>query len=113
MTTTPTENAKTIDEFELITSLQANDLFVVVKNRANTNLATHSVSLSVLMGNTSANVTVANSNILSANTFILRNNQTPSNSSITVTKGTILFDSDYLYIATANNTLKRVALSSF
>lgn len=113
MTTTPTENAKTIDEFDPLTSLQANDLFVVVKNRANTNLSTHSVSLSILLNNTSANLTVSNSAILSTNTLIVRNNQTPSNSTITVTKGTILFDSDYLYIATANNTLKRIALSSF
>lgn len=113
MTTIPTENAKTIDEFELLTSLQSNDLFVVVKNRTGSNLATHSVSLAVLMGNTSANVIIANSSILSANILILRNNQTPSNSTITITKGTFLFDSDYLYIATANNTLKRVALSSF
>jgi hypothetical protein len=38
---------------------------------------------------------------------------TPANSSISVTQFTLFFDSNYMYFATANNTLKRVALSSF
>lgn len=38
---------------------------------------------------------------------------TPANAAITVTKGTILYDTNYLYVAVANNTLKRVSLSSF
>lgn len=38
---------------------------------------------------------------------------TPANSTITIQKGSVLYDSNYLYIATANNTLKRVALSAF
>lgn len=38
---------------------------------------------------------------------------TPANSTITVTKGKLWIDSSYLYVATANNTVKRVALSSF
>ena len=39
---------------------------------------------------------------------------TPANSSaLTVLGGTLLYDGSYLYIATANNTVKRVALSAF
>lgn len=38
---------------------------------------------------------------------------TPANSTITVTKGTTMYDANYWYVAVANNTLKRVALSSF
>lgn len=38
---------------------------------------------------------------------------TPANSTITITKGTMLYDTNYLYVAVANNTLKRVSLSSF
>jgi len=39
---------------------------------------------------------------------------TPANSSaLTVLGGTLLYDASYLYIATANNTVKRVALSAF
>jgi len=39
---------------------------------------------------------------------------TPANSSaLTVTNGILLYDSNYLYVAVANNVVKRVALSSF
>lgn len=53
-----------------------------------------------------------------ANTYYIKQpnifkNETPANSTVTVVKGTIYYDSNYLYVATANNTLKRVALSSF
>jgi len=39
---------------------------------------------------------------------------TPANStSLTVREGTILYDSTYLYVAVANNNVKRVLLESF
>jgi len=38
---------------------------------------------------------------------------TPASSSTTVNQGTITWDSSYLYIAVANNSWKRIALSSF
>lgn len=38
---------------------------------------------------------------------------TPANSSVAVTEGQVMHDSNYLYVATANNTLKRVLLESF
>lgn len=39
---------------------------------------------------------------------------TPANSSaLIISSGTLLYDSSYLYIAVANNIVKRVALSSF
>jgi hypothetical protein len=44
---------------------------------------------------------------------IVAGNATPANSTITITQGRIFYDNDYLYIAVANNTIKRVALSSF
>lgn len=46
-------------------------------------------------------------------TLLIANNATPANSSANVTHGTVWFDSNYLYVATANNVLKRVSLSSF
>ncbi len=93
------DNAKTIDQYTLLTDPQANDVLVIVAVRANTNAVTKSIQLGTLLGNTSANV------VIQANT--------PANSTVTVKKGTIFFDDNYLYIATANNTLKRTALSSF
>lgn len=38
---------------------------------------------------------------------------TPANSTITVQKGTVMYDSNYLYVASANNTLKRIPLVAF
>jgi aspartate/methionine/tyrosine aminotransferase len=55
-------------------------------------------------------------NTISLNTFraVLAIANTPANSTaLTVLGGTLLYDSNYLYIATANNTVKRVALATF
>lgn len=63
-------------------------------------------------------ITVANltktvySNTITANTLIISGNSTPSNTA-TATAGTLLWDSDYIYVATANNSWKRVALSNY
>lgn len=39
---------------------------------------------------------------------------TPANSAaLTVTQGTIWFDSTYVYVAVANNVVKRASLTSF
>lgn len=77
------------------TTLVANgDLFVVVRDPSGaptTNTVTFSTVRSQLV--------VAN---------------TPANSSaLTITSGTMLYDANYLYIAVANNVVKRVALSTF
>jgi hypothetical protein len=50
---------------------------------------------------------------ISANLLVLNQKQTPANSTITVAQGTMFFDNSYLYIATANNILKRVELTAF
>ena len=47
-----------------------------------------------------------------ANNLIIKQ-QTPANSTITITQGMMLYDNTYLYIATANNTLKRITLTAF
>lgn len=52
-------------------------------------------------------------NQVGASQLALMPNVTPANSVITSTKGVMFFDTSYLYVATANNTLKRVALSAF
>lgn len=46
-------------------------------------------------------------------TLLIGNTATPANSTITVTQGTFWYDSNYFYVATANNILKRVALTAF
>ncbi len=47
-----------------------------------------------------------------ANSFVMVNS-TPANNSVTSKAGQIWFDSDFIYVAVANNTIKRAALSSF
>lgn len=67
----------------------------------------------------SANVTITgNSSVFIAPTVKSANlhstdSSTPVSSSDAVEKGKIWFDTNYLYVAVANNTIKRVALTSF
>jgi len=46
-------------------------------------------------------------------TLVIGNTSTPISSSVNVITGSLWYDSNYLYVAIANNTIKRVALSSF
>lgn len=106
------DRAKKISELTALTSPAAEDLLVIV-DAPTTNAVTKSVTVGNLFGNCSANLTLSNAAILNANTVVVRNKQTPANSTATFTGGTIFFDENYLYIAVSNNTIKRVALSSF
>lgn len=94
-----TDRAKKISEYPLLSSPNGNTKFVV-SHTANSGVTnTYSLSIATLLGNTAANVSLRL--------------VTPANSTINVAQGTIFYDSSYLYIAVANNTLKRVALTSF
>jgi hypothetical protein len=62
-------------------------------------------------GNTTLNVATANT--LSTYSLKVTRKSTPIASGDAETEGTIWFDNTYLYIATANNVIKRVALTSF
>ncbi len=103
---------KKVSELTALTAPASEDLLLIIDDPSGAP-ASKKITVGSFLGNCSSNVTLSNSAILSANTVIVRNSQTPANSSATATKGSIFYDSDYLYIATANNTLKRVALSSF
>ena len=92
------DRAKKITELTALTAPSVDDLIVIVDSPTGTPVTKY-VTVGNLLGNAAANVVIYNS--------------TPANSTITVKKGTILFDSSYLYVATANNTLKRVALTAF
>ena len=92
------DKAKKISELTALTSISGGDLLVIVDDPTGTPV-TKKVTVANLLGNSSANVVIQN--------------VTPSNGTITVTKGTIMFDSSFIYIATANNVIKKVALSAF
>ena len=91
---------------------ESNALLVMVGNTAGTK-NTFKITLQTLFGNNQENVYVANTKTLSVNTFMIRNMATPANSTATVTMGTIWWDASYLYIAIANNSIKRANLETF
>ena len=93
-----TDNAKKTSELATTNNAVANDRIVILKDPSGTPL-TRTIKVSDLLGNSAANVVIQEA--------------TPANSTITIKKGTMLFDSNYLYIAVANNSLKRVSLNSF
>jgi hypothetical protein len=92
------DNTKVITSFPVANSMASTDQVLVIRDPAGTP-ATRLVSVGNLLGNSAANVSLQ---------FV-----TPANSTVTVTRGTVFIDADYIYVAVANNTLKRAALSSF
>ena len=102
----------------------SNDAVFVVENDVAGSPTTSGITATNLFGNISVNTSISASftvngsvSFSSSNTTIsnlhITYGDTPSNSSISVLKGKIWFDEDYLYVATANNNLKRVSLTSF
>lgn len=70
------------------------------------------ISANSFYSNVKYTVSFANTTILS-NVVFSNVSFTPTNSTINVAKGTVWFDSNYMYVATSNNNVKRVSLSSF
>lgn len=92
------DRSKKVTELTALTSPAGEDLLLIVDDPSGTP-TTKKVTVSNLFGNSTANVVIFNT--------------TPANSTITVKKGTLMFDSSYIYVAVANNLLKRVGLNSF
>jgi hypothetical protein len=103
---------KKVTEFTALTGAASEDLLLIVDDPSGAP-ETKKITVANFLGNCSSNITLSNTAVLSANAVVIRNLQTPANSGITATRGTVFFDTNYLYIAVANNTIKRVALSSF
>lgn len=83
------------------------------------NTATVSSSLTVTgivttQSNTNNFATINANNLVVNGSIYIPSGSTPANStSLTITKGSIFYDSGYIYVAIANNTVKRAALSTF
>ena len=92
------DRSKKISELSALTAPAGEDFVVIVDDPSGTPI-TKKVTVANLLGNSSANVVVFQT--------------TPANSTITVKKGTIMIDNNYISVATANNSLNRVSLTSF
>lgn len=107
-----------ISELPEVTGVGANDYLIVVSNPG-ANAETSKIQAGNFFGNVTvvtrfgANVAVVNTALIQANNVRLNSLHTPSSSSANCVKGDVFFDTNYVYVATANNTLKRAALSSF
>ena len=94
-----TDNAKKTSELATTNNAVANDRIIILKDPDGTP-STRTIKVSNLLGNSSANIVIQTT--------------TPANSTaLTVKAGTLFFDNTYLYVATSNNNIKRVALSTF
>lgn len=92
-------------------SITIDDLIVVVNSPDTDDAETVKISISDFFANLPANTNI--NATLTANVFRINNTWSPTSSSAPCTKGKIAFDSNYFYVAVANNNVKRVSLSSF
>lgn len=106
------DRAKKITELANVAAPTGVDLLIVHDASANATLA---LPVGNLLANNDCDVRVRDGRTLTANTVIVRKNVTPANGTVLtdVSAGTIWADSNYIYVATANGVVKRVALSSF
>ena len=88
------DRAQQLTDLEEITSCSPTDILYIVTDPTSNANASFSISVAAL-----------------GNSIITEN--TPANSTLTVNQGTIYYDSNYIYLAVTNNTLKRLGLSSF
>ena len=104
--TTVYAGSRKISELVACTSPTSNDSFVLVANSSsNTEKSTIDTVL-----NSGANVT---GNIVTGSVLITTNNTTPTTNTDTVTQGTIWHDGLYLYIAVADDDIRRITLETF
>lgn len=92
-------------------SVSVEDLLTVVNSPDSPDAETVKISFKNVFANFPANTWI-NATLI-ANVFRVNNTWSPTSSSAPCTKGKIAYDSNYLYVAVANNTVKRITLSSF
>ena len=95
-----TDRAKKVSELSATSSVSVNDYIIIVTDTANTP-TTKRVTINNFFGNTVANV------------FIQKIAEPANSTALTIKQGAILYDNNYLYVAIANNNVKRVALETF
>jgi len=96
---------KKITDLNSANSAATSDLLVIVRDPAGS-AVTSKITVQSFLSNVDT--------ISIANTISLPRKTTPANSiAVSITAGSLFYDSNYLYIAVATNTIKRVSLASF
>jgi hypothetical protein len=112
-----------VSQLPLLTSPASEDLVLIIDN-PNGTPSSKSITLKILFGNIPANTSIVGTLDVSGNStfsqvkitgdaITVQASRTPANSTISIAKGTIFWDSSYIYVATANNVVKRASLQSF
>lgn len=98
--------SKKITLKSLFGSVPANTVF--------TSRVSAQANVAIAGANTSITANVNITGITAVSTLKINDKRTPANSTaLTIKQGTFFYDANNLYIATANNVVKRVALSAF
>lgn len=113
--------ARALHDLQRANTISSNTLFLVELDPDGIHL-TRAISAQTLFANVTFNVT-SSANIAANNlnvtgdfvvdTVTIANNFTPNTSADVVEGRQVWFDSNYLYVSTADNVIKRVALSTF
>lgn len=102
------ESGKKIKDYPSLTTTTGNTRFVV-SEAGNT----YNISLSVMFANCVSNTSFSNSAYVSIQNLVIRRANTPANSTISVPERAIWADNNYIYVAIANNNIKRAVLETF
>ena len=108
---------KKVSELNATATVTKDDLLLIVDDPLGTPLSLK-IKVGDLLKNYNANVaftanTVVSRLVVANSSLVITGNNTPANSTITSDQGTIMYDDDYIYVTTRDNTLKRVAISTF
>lgn len=106
---------KKISELTATTTANSTDYFVLVTDTGGTPSTNRLNAGRLLTQGLKARFanTTASQFTTTSDKIVIQNTKTPANSSMTIAKGSIFFDTNYIYVAVANNTIKRVSLSAF
>lgn len=107
-----TDRSKAVQDITPVSAYSVGpDLIILQDVSAN---QTTVITVANFFGNSQANIVVSHANLhIAASNFKNLKYTTPVTSSDTIEKGMFWFDADYMYVAVANNTIKRVGLNTF
>jgi hypothetical protein len=104
--------SKKITELNATTTISGGDLLVVVTDPTGV-ASTKKMTITNFFANVQPAV-IFNGELTVANNIKIPTKSTPANTnSLSISQGSMFYDANYLYVATANNTVKRVALTTF